>query len=479
MARLLSPAAFRAAVRRFVREQQLADAGQPILVACSGGADSVALLHVLHSLGHPVAVAHVNYGLRGDDSDADARFVRELAARLGVPCAECTASARQLAEAEGLSLQVAARRIRYRFFREELKRLGWTRVATAHHRGDQAETLLLTLLRSRSVELLRGIPVQRGAVIRPLLFASKEQLIHYLEAQGLTWRDDRSNASLAYLRNRIRHRVLPALAAINPRIEEHLVERGRTYERQFRALTHEHDPEQLLAGVLKKSTPDSIAIDFALLRSKYPNPNTFHVLFQYFLEKKYRLRPTDASRLVRLVDAQSGTRIETPLGWWWRTAEGLRLVAPERAAACDELPLVFESASSPSDAWRTIRPGSASVPTGRLHFSILNSSQATLPPPRGTAYLDIDRLAGLLVLRPWRVGERFQPLGLSGTRLVSDELTDAKFPSQLRKQARVLADDGGPVWIETGRIAQRVALSETTQRVLRIEWLPSGADEPQ
>jgi tRNA(Ile)-lysidine synthetase-like protein len=297
--------AFGAAVRRYVQAHHLANEGQPILVACSGGADSVALLHVLHALGHPVAAAHVNYCLRGADSEADEQLVRELAARLGVPAAVHRQSPKELAAAEGLSVQVAARRIRYRFFKDELARLGWNRLATGHHRGDQAETVLLHLLRGRSVEVLRGIPVRRGPVIRPLLFAAKAQLIDYLVAEGLPWREDRSNRDPRYLRNRIRHEVLPALAAINPRIEAHLAERAEAYRQQFEALTGGRPPRRLLEGAVAFRDPSFVFIDEIEYKNNFLNFNKlkFDLFFQYILEKEYRMRPTDAGwwmrRLVR------------------------------------------------------------------------------------------------------------------------------------------------------------------------------------
>ena len=367
-------------------------------------------------------------------------------------------------------MQVAARRIRYRFFKDELARLGWNRLATGHHRGDQAETVLLHLLRGRSVEVLRGIPVRRGAVIRPLLFAAKAQLIDYLVAEGLPWREDRSNRDPRYLRNRIRHEVLPALAAINPRIETHLVERAEAYRQQFEALTG----GRLLEGAVAFRDPSFVFIDEKEYKNNFSKFNKikFDLFFQYILEKEYRMRPTDARRLVGLVDAQTGTRVETAQGWWWRTRDGLRLAAPVAEGATAEVLLTLVAGGSMgsggcSPGCTEVWPSEAGLARGLLRLSVLDS--ASLPPPLMVSYLDPERLSGRVVLRPWRAGERFEPLHFAGTRLVSDELTDAKFPSHLRKLARVLADDLGPVWIETGRIAQRVALSARTLQVLALE----------
>lgn len=453
----MRPDLFRERTRRFIEENNLLEPQQKTLVACSGGPDSMALLHVLFSLGWPVEVAHVNYLLRGADSDADEALARLWCAERELPFHALRQSPKDLARAQKLSLQVAARRIRYAYFEQLLKQLDIRQAATAHQRGDQAETLFLHLMRGKNFAILRGIPAKRGPFARPLLFASRKEILEYLHAEDVPYRIDASNEKSDYLRNHVRNVVFPALERLNPSYEEQLCERLELYRRQTSLL------DDLLARQgtgLAKLTPDGIAFD-----ADACDAQLLETQLLLLLERNWKLRPTEAEQVTRLLHSEPGSRVRTRQGVFWRTGEGIERVPLDAVE------------DKPAEASIDLQALPQPLPLGQgwLIFDWAKGPLA-LPLSKHEQQIDADALQGELTLRPWRAGERWQPLGLKGTRLISDELTDSKYPARLRKSARVLADDDGPVWIETGRIAHRVRLTEATVRTLRIHRLAEDSD---
>lgn len=453
----MRPDQFRERTRRYIEENRLLEPQQKTLVACSGGPDSMALLHVLFTLGWPVEAAHVNYLLRGADSDADEALVRSWCADRRLSVHALRQSPKDLARAQKLSLQVAARRIRYAYFEQLLKQLDIRQAATAHQRGDQAETLFLHLMRGKNFAILRGIPAKRGPFARPLLFASRKEILEYLHAEDVPYRIDASNETGDYLRNHVRNVVFPALERLNPSYEEQLCERLELYRRQTSLL---NDLLARQGAGLAQLTPDGISFDADAC-------DVFHLETQLLLllERNWNLRPTEAEQVTRLLTARPGARVRTRQGVFWRTSEGIQRV-----------PLDADN-DKPAEAAIDLQalPQPLRLGQGWLLLDWVKAPLA-LPLSGNEQHIDADALRGELTLRPWRAGERWQPLGLKGTRLISDELTDAKYPALLRKSARVLADVEGPVWLETGRIAHRVRLTETTVRALRIRRVAEDSD---
>ncbi len=219
-------------VQTWLRDAQLWPRPQPVLVGCSGGPDSIALAQALLRIGQPVALAHVNYGLRGTDADADEALVRELGATWQVP----VHVRRPQHEAGMESVQLWARSQRYAFFEELMDRHGYWGCATAHHSDDQAETLLLSLLRSQEAPLWHGIPPRRDRYLRPLLGCTKTEVLTYLAERALPFREDLSNQKPQYLRNHVRLEVLPALRAIHPSVEEQLRQRHQWYQQDRKSV---------------------------------------------------------------------------------------------------------------------------------------------------------------------------------------------------------------------------------------------------
>lgn len=211
-------------VRKTIAESALLERGDHLLVAVSGGPDSVALLRVMALLSPEyeltLTTAHLNHGLRGEESREEEAFVRSLSAGMGIRCISKTLDIRSLRKGSGKSMEEVGREQRYRFLDEAAQACGAAKIATGHHRGDQAETVLINLLRGSGLEGLKGIvPLRDGRIIRPLLHVGRPEILAFLRHEGLTYREDGSNRSLCFLRNRIRHRLIPELAAsYNPAI---------------------------------------------------------------------------------------------------------------------------------------------------------------------------------------------------------------------------------------------------------------------
>ncbi|MDO4475520.1 MAG: tRNA lysidine(34) synthetase TilS [Lachnospiraceae bacterium] len=219
---------FEKTIEQFCRQEELLRPGMKVLAGVSGGADSVCLLlvlqHLAERLGFELAVLHVEHGLRGEESLEDARFVQELSRKLGLACRVCHVDVRGLCRQQHLGEEEAARILRHRALEEAAREQGAQVIALAHHRDDQAETVLMNILRGSGLKGLEGMRPKRGRLIRPLLCVGREQIEAYLLATGQAWRTDGSNLSLDYTRNRIRREILPLLAeSVNARAAEHLV----------------------------------------------------------------------------------------------------------------------------------------------------------------------------------------------------------------------------------------------------------------
>ncbi|MDX1420577.1 MAG: tRNA lysidine(34) synthetase TilS [Rubricoccaceae bacterium] len=424
--------------------------GAPIVVGASGGLDSTVLLRLLHEAGAEVVAAHVNYGLRGADAEADEAFVRALAGTLGVAF-----DARRVALDKGGNRQAAARDARYAFFGEVAARHGAEAVAVGHTQDDQAETVLLHLFRGTGVRGLAGMPPARPLtpgssvrLLRPLLDVPRADLDALARARGWAWREDASNASGRYRRNRLRTEVLPEIRAVfGPGVSGRI---AATAER-VRALLD----AQPAAGP---------RLDLDALRAMEPARRHARYLDGLRAVAPEAPRRTTVAELDRLLDAQPGARVVWPGVVVWR----------DRAA------LVFEPAPAPpapeDGAW-PVTPGVPIVtPQGTFLAAWLEAVPATWPDSPNEEVVDASAFAGPLVLRRWRAGDRFRPLGLDGTVLVSDLLTDRKVEPSRRAEPLVLCAGDAIVWVVGHRLAEAARVRPETRHAVRLTWQLTRGD---
>ncbi len=428
-------------------------AGDVVLVAVSGGPDSVTLLHLLAALapteGLQLVVGHVEHGLR-DDARADMAFTADFATRCGVPFYVRHVDVRARMAACGESLEEAARALRYTALEQMAGESGATRIATGHTADDQAETVLMRMLRGAGVSGLAGIPPRRGIIIRPLLSLWRREIEGYIAAKGLAYRSDISNTDRDILRNRLRLELLPQL--------EYLYAPG------LRAR---------LAHLALLAREDDAVLD-AQAQAQF----------------RAHARPQAGGVLVPPLDAPPAIQRRV-----WRTAVvaltgALADVSFEHLAAVAALPVgravslpgvqvrreqdglfFFRDAAQPALTTAPLAvPGRAGWPG----IGALSAKFAPLAPPVGgdDAMLDADMVQGPLTVRPWEHGDRFCPYNAPGARAVQDIFTDAGVPRRLRGQVPVVEDSAGIIWLAGFRIADRVKMTATTRTVMRLhmQW---------
>ena len=426
-----------------------------VLVAVSGGRDSVVLLDVLHRLGVAVAVAHAHFGLRGDDADADAEFVRKLAKQYKAPFHGEHFATAAFAEKEKLSTQMAARTLRYAWFARLCAQYGYAAVATGHHAADAAETLLLNLTRGTGLAGLHGIPARTplpgGAahVVRPLLTAPADALADYLVERQLAWRDDASNADTThYRRNRVRHHVLPVLRELNPNLD-HTLALSAERVRQAEALVAER--VAALAATALVVEPTVTKLDVAALQQ---TPAAALLLGE--LLRGYGFDYALARTVAAALGGASGTRFESATH---------RLVLDRGQLVLTPKDLrPFGSVELPADAADLKLPGGRVVQVRRV-------AAADYPIPRkpNTAALDAAKLQFPLLIRTWAPGDWLVPLGMRGKQKVSDLLVNLKVPANLKDRVLVLVNGNGSlVWVLGHRLDDRFKVTDATTDVVEV-----------
>ncbi|HEX2617404.1 MAG TPA: tRNA lysidine(34) synthetase TilS [Flavobacteriales bacterium] len=430
----------RAEVQRFIARERLLRAGEPTWVAVSGGVDSMVLLDVLRSLGHRCSVAHVDHGLRGTESDGDRVFVETYCAEHKIPFRAKRVDPKAHAEAYGGSVQMAARALRYAWFQELLAE-GPSRLALGHHADDAVETLLLHLLRGMGIHGWATIRPMNDGFIRPLLSVDRAAIMTYAQERGVPFREDASNADPKYLRNRVRGEVLPLLEALRPGARRTMA-RSAAVLRELEALAEER---------MRAFAMDSGAEADGLRRLP------LHLLTES-ITPLLRLRAWlgDADVHPDVIDQLLQAVHEG------RT--GAQFTVGDARVTVDREALILHR--SVEAAFIEVHDG---VPGGKGPFNW--QFEASLPErfaDAHTAWLDADRLQFPLVLRPWQQGDRMRPLGLNGSKLVSDLLIDAKMPMPMKARTYVLVSGGKVVWLAGLRLGEGVAATEGTQRVLRI-----------
>lgn len=415
-----------------------------MLVALSGGADSVALLLYLIDQGKAEAAAHCNFHLRGEESNRDEAFVQQLCREQKVPLYVAHFDTQAQAAATGESIEMAARRLRYEWFAQLCREHGFEAVAVAHHRDDNAETLLLNLIRGTGLHGLTGIAAERPGVVRPLINWSRSQIIDYLDKRGQHYVTDSTNADTRYRRNRVRHEVIPLLRQLNPQIERTLHDTAR---RLTEAETiYSYGLKMLLDTITDQSADGKcLTINMDKLKAAPAQATLLHEVLTPYGFHAEQVREAANMRVGALLEA----------GEWLltRTAAALQLQAkPQRIAL---LPLPEEEGFF------------AEVNGLRIGWkSCLRDVGFVIPRQPNCVAIDADSLCGSLHLRSVMAGDRFSPLGMKGTQLVSDYLTNRRRSRIEKLAALVVEDETGIVWLVNERPDSRVAVKPHTRRIL-------------
>ena len=430
-------------IERYINEHRLLEQGDKVLVAISGGADSVALLIVLQKLGYNCEAIHCNFHLRGDESNRDEQFTRELCERLGVVLHTVHFDTKEYAQEKRISIEMAAREQRYAAFEEYQVATGAKAIAVAHHRDDSAETILLNLTRGTGIKGLRGIQPRNGRIIRPLLCVGRDEITGYLERRGEKYVTDSTNLTSDYTRNKIRLEIIPKLAEINPSIIATLAATAQRIS----------DAEKIYSHAIKEAVKRVMQGDIISIEKLGKEIAPATVLHE----------------------------ILSPLGFNSAQIENIALSmnsegskqfhAAEWSVIKDRGQLMIVAKTS-VDREERVLPQEGTVVTTYGTLTITHAAfNGEIPRERNVACIDADRVCLPLTLRSVRQGDRFTPFGMRGTKLVSDYLTDRK-KSLLEKQAQLLVVDakGDIVWLVNERPAAQCSINEKTKSMIILEW---------
>jgi tRNA(Ile)-lysidine synthase len=460
-------------VQSYIQSRTLVQPDDRILVGVSGGPDSTALLHLLHRLASrwsiTLGVVHFDHCLRGAASGADARWVADLAASLGLPCYSGKGDVRSYKASHKISLQTAARELRQQFFQEIRQKHGYRLLALGHTADDQVELFFLRLLRGAGPEGLKGMWPNSQGIIRPLLETSKSRIVHWLESEGLSYRLDDSNESRRYRRNQLRLDLLPQLEKYNPRFGEAV--------RRFQALLQEQEDylhqeaSRILADLM--AAPDVIPAVLPL---------------KPFLD----LHPSLQKRVFRLASAKAGVPLEGLTSR--QVSAALHLCRSSRPTGKISLPgnwhLVKEnhlvswrrrpSAPPPLGAEYTIvEPTGAGAFLGwTFTWTVLlaPAEETIISDSPETVCMDYDKLRWPLRFRTFRPGDRFQPLGMSGTKKLQDFFIDAKIPRWRRLFIPLLLSGDEIIWLAGQRLAEPVKVTPQTRRLFKLQAIPPSEE---
>lgn len=419
-----------------------------MLIALSGGADSVALLLMMQEQGKARAAAHCNFRLRGAESDRDEQFVRRLCRERGIPLFVTRFDTAAEAARTGESVEMAARRLRYGWFARLCREQGFEAVAVAHHADDNAETFLLNLVRGAGLHGLTGMAEARPGVVRPLLHMTRGDILDYLRRKGQDYMTDSTNSDTRFRRNKVRNEVMPLLRDLNPDI-------CRTLNATARRLAEAEAIYRYGAGRLKAdicrpaADGDGLEADRDKLL-KAPAPAT--LLHEWLTP--YGFTPQQAAEALTLrPGALMGAPAAAPR--WLLTRAGDRIVVAPAPEACPPTQV-------PATDGIFLHTNGTELSVRRMSREALGA----IPREAHLAALDADCIEGCLRIRPYAPADRFRPFGLRGTKLVSDLLTERGATRIDKLRALVAEDDAGIVWLVGHRPAQRCAITDRTRRVV-------------
>lgn len=436
------------AFKAFIKKNELITEDDQLLLTVSGGVDSVVLAQLCKMAGFSFGIAHVNFQLRAEESDADALLVEELATVLDCPFHIKQVDTKELAKERNESIQLTARHIRYEWFHQLCHSFGYTKIVTAHHLNDSLETVLYNLSKGTGLAGLQGVPMHNNSVIRPLLFASKSQITAFAKEQSLVWREDASNLKTDYSRNLIRLEVIPLLKQINPSLES-------TFQHSLERFQMANELVQEKLAQLKSSAIHES--DSVVRISKGP-----------FLEKKSGLL------LLSMVIEPYGFNYLQLKQFIEKTDTiGARLENEQYCLVNDRTEWIITKNKNEFTDAITITPeqGSIEFGTHKLSWNKVTSSTDFQSLPPTEVMIDANLLKWPVTLRKVKTADWFIPLGMKGKKKLSDFMIDKKIPLNLKKKVMVLTSNEDIVWVIGHRLDERFKVSDTTDNILhfRIE----------
>ncbi len=428
-------------IKEYICSNRLLDNGAKVVVGLSGGADSTALLLVLLRLGYKVQAVHCNFHLRGAESDHDQQFATDLCARLGVELEICQYDTKAYASEHGLSIEMAARELRYADFDRIMNKCGASAVCIAHHRDDSVETVLLNLIRGTGIKGLTGIKPRNGHIIRPLLCVSRQDIENWLQECGQPYVTDSTNLETDYTRNKIRLGLLPLMRDINPSVDESIMATASHLQQAYELYAPAID--DIRSRVITQHD-GVLSIGIEQLRSV---PSVQGFLFEILSPLGFN--DAQICSIAHSLDSQTGTRFLSATHQVIKDRDRFMVSALETQTE-DYITMDIDDGATavlPSVGTITVSTAPAGTP---------------ISANPNTATFDAALIKGPITIRRWQEGDWFIPFGMKGRKLVSDYLTDRKVSALERQKQMVVTCKSDIIWILGQRSDNRYRVTDTT-----------------
>lgn len=424
-------------INKYCRQNGLLESGKKVLVAVSGGADSVFLLRYLMAEDYEVEVAHCNFHLRGEESNRDEQFVRELCETHHITLHVKDFNTPDYAQTNGVSIEMAARTLRYEWFEQVMHEIGSDTLAVAHHRDDNIESMLLNLVRGTGIKGLRGMQPRNGHIVRPLLCISRSDIITGLNEMQQSYVDDSTNFEDQFSRNKIRLDVMPLLRSINAGADNNIATAIENINETFKVYD-----ESIRHSILQCSEQhnDSLYINKERLQACASPLSVLHEI----------LAPCGFNRSQILLISQC-------------ESSGKEFCSPTHRLIIDRNQFIISPITEDADI--------EDIPLEAypdIEVSIVEADSCTIQRQNNYAYFDADKVKGKLVVRLTKTGDKFRPFGMKGCKLVSDLMTDMKVNLLEKRQQLVVCDDERILWVVGRRASDECKVTSSTKRII---WL--------
>lgn len=445
-------------VLRFIEQNKLISASDKILVAFSGGPDSVFALHFLDKFKRKYKVdlyaVHFNHGLRGKESDADEFFSKEFCKKRSIPLDIVKLNVKSFSAKNKISIEEAARNLRYNNLLKLAEKIGSTKIVTAHNQSDNTETILLNLFSGTGFSGFSGIPIQRGNIIRPFLCLTKQEISNYLEHEKISFRVDSSNMKDDYKRNYIRNRILPLVRMkLNPAVDEALFRSSKNFENTL-FLNHKLIDHIISEYVTHNSNAVSFPLLFADLFEGTIPGDILKIIFKRYLNHEFEF--DDYIKINSLITKQKGKKIQ---------------LSKKLIASREEESIRIELGSKTSNNNFTLKNGDKiNLGSKVIGIEQVKSENVQFKNNGKVEFISADGMNENFILRTWKFGDKFKPLGMKNFKKVSDFLTDLKISVSERKNQLVLTNRNQIVWIVGLRIDNRYKLNSKTKKIYKL-WV--------
>ena len=433
--------------KAFIEQEKLIVSNDTVLLAVSGGIDSVVMTHLLAALEVKFAIAHCNFQLRGQESEQDQELVKDLAQKNNAPFFEKRFDTSKYASEKGISIQMAARELRYTWFEKIRAENNYSSIAVATHANDEIETTFINIVRGTGIAGLHGIFPKQGNIIRPLLFASRRDIKKYAEDKNINYREDESNADTKYVRNRIRHAVIPVLEEINPGLLATMkknTENFRNTEKIYQQ-TIDSKTQQLL-----KAKNGEWCLEISALRQLDPiQPYLFAIL------SPFNFTNSVIEAIINQLDGESGKVF----------------LSNTHKLIKDRVKLIIREIKTNTKKNQSVyikKDDDAISQPVSITFSKYQRRDYTIKIDSFIAAFDMDKLIFPLELRKWKAGDLFQPLGMRGKKKVSDFLIDCKVPLTQKEDTLVLLSKERIIWVVGMRMGETAKVTPQTKTVYEV-----------